>query len=165
MKKFLGLILGLSVFTTSFAVGSSVAPASSNPAKINAGEFFIPIGKDGQKISLLDLSQMKVKEFEALTDRKMKFVDKIKFRLGQKQLAKSINADGTISTKKLTSLNQSPQATEKSRKYLRLWLILLGVAIVISILGVFVPFLWIIGSLAGLASLVFFVLWIIEMSK
>jgi hypothetical protein len=104
MKKFLGVLLALSVFTSSFAVGTSVAPLPVSPAKIKAGEVFIPIGKTGHTISLLDLSRIKVKDLETITGEKMKFAEKASFKLAQKQLAKSINADGTINDKKLNKL-------------------------------------------------------------
>ena len=54
------------------------------------------------------------------------------------------------------------KADGKERQYLRLWLILLAVAIVFSILGIFVSFLWWISYLAGLGAAIFFILWIIE---
>ena len=58
----------------------------------------------------------------------------------------------------------APDATNEIDRYLKYALILLGVALVLSIvsgvagLGV----LWILASLAGIASTVFFVLWLIE---
>lgn len=104
MKKILVLFIALAIFTTSFASGNSSVLPSKKPAKLNAAEVFIPIGKDGQKISLLDLSQMRVKELEILTGQKMKFKEKVGFRLAQNQLAKSISADGTINNKKMNKL-------------------------------------------------------------
>jgi len=165
MKKVLGLFVALSIFSTSFGSGSASVLPSNKPAKINASEVFIPIGKNGQKISLLDLSKIRVKEFETISGRKMKFSDKVKFRLGQKQLSNSINSDNTIDAKKLGSLKPGKKATEKSRQYLRIWLVLLAAAIILSILGIFVGFLWIIGLIASLGALIFFILWLIELSK
>ena len=48
-----------------------------------------------------DLSQMKVKEFEALSGRDMKLADKVTFKMAQRELRKNISHDGTISSKKL----------------------------------------------------------------
>ncbi len=164
MKKFLGLFIALSILTSSFASGNASLLPSSKPAKINAANVFIPIGKD-RKVSLLDLSHMRVKDFESITGRKLSFSEKVKFTLGQKQLAKSINNDGTINNKKLASLNPAQRATEKSHRYLRIWLVLLVISIAFSILSIVSSFFWVIGALAGLGAVVFFVLWLIELSK
>jgi hypothetical protein len=101
MKKILGLFVALSFFSASFAVGTSTVLPSKKSPKLNATEVFIPIGKSGQKISLMELAHIRVKEVEALTGEKMKFTDKVSFKLAQSQLAKSINPDGTINSKKL----------------------------------------------------------------
>jgi len=107
MKQLLTLLIALAVFTTSFAGASTVILPKKNP-KLNANEVFIPVGKNGEKISLLDLSQMKVKDLEAVTGRKMKLVDKIGFKIAQKQLRSSINADGSINNKNLDRLASKP---------------------------------------------------------
>lgn len=99
MKKFYGLLFALSLFTFSFASPNVLAP--KKPSKLDANAIMLPIGKNGQTVSLMDLSRMKVKELEAITGEKMKLVDKIGFLAAQKQLRSSINADGTISSKKL----------------------------------------------------------------
>jgi hypothetical protein len=99
MKKFYGLLFALSLFAVSFASPNVLTP--KRPSKLDASAILIPIGKNGQTVSLMDLSRMKVKELEAVTGEKMKLVDKIGFLAAQKQLRNSINADGTISSKKL----------------------------------------------------------------
>lgn len=165
MKKIIVLFVALSIFNLSFASGSASGLTNIKPAKQNAAQIFIPIGKDGQKISLLELSQIKLKEFETLTGRQLKFSDKLKFKIGQRQLANSINADGTINNKKLANLNTSKRATEQSKKYLRIWLVLLAASILLYILSLAVSFFWILGLIASLGAAVFFVLWIIELSK
>jgi len=165
MKKIIGLVVALSIFNLSFASGSATDLTFNMPAKQNAAHIFIPIGKDGQKISLLELSKIKVKDFETLTGRQLKFSDKLKFKIGQKQLANSIHADGTINNKKLANLNTTKRATEQSRKYLRIWLVLLAASIILYLLSLAISFLWILGLLASLGAAVFFVLWIIELSK
>ena len=99
MKKFYGLLFALSLFTVSFASPNVLAP--KKPSKLDANAILIPIGEKGQTISLMDLSRIKVKELESITGEKMKLVDKIGFLAAQKQLRNSINADGTISSKKL----------------------------------------------------------------
>lgn len=59
----------------------------------------IPIGTTGQKISLLDLSRMSVKDVQAFTGKKMSLVDRIGFKTAQHKLRQSINPDGTLNTK------------------------------------------------------------------
>jgi hypothetical protein len=55
-------------------------------------------------------------------------------------------------------------AGDKTHQYLRLWIILLLLAIVLGILAWVVPFFWILASLAGLGALIFFILWLLSMS-
>jgi hypothetical protein len=100
MKKILTLSLAFFILSSTFA-NTNVAVLPERPAKINANNVLIPIGKNGEKISLMDLSRMKVKELEAVTGEKMKLFDKMGFAIAQKQLRNSINADGTINNKKL----------------------------------------------------------------
>jgi hypothetical protein len=100
MKKILFFLMALCLFTTSFA-----SFTLTNPPK-KASEIFIPLGEDGSKISLQDLSEVSVKDFEVLAGRKMKIADKISFHLAQRELRKSINEDGTVNDKKLVKATQ-----------------------------------------------------------
>jgi hypothetical protein len=166
MRKILASLIAISFVASSFASGLYSVPASKNPVT-KASEVVFPIGKNGAKISLMDLSQMSIKDWESISGQKMKLSQKIGFKLMQKQLRSSINADGTINQKKLEKMHQhtkTKKADDKTRGYLRLWLILLGAAIIFSILGIFVPFLWILSAVAGLGAAIFFILWIISMS-
>ena len=162
MKKILGLFIALSVLTSSFASGIASSPASSKPLPLNASELMIPIGKDGKKISLLDLSQIRLKEFEKLSGHKMNFGEKIKFRIAQNQLAKSINQDNTVNVKKMNSLKHSKKSSDKKRQYSRTWLILLILALVCALLALIIPFFGILSIIFGVGFLLFFVLWLIE---
>jgi hypothetical protein len=99
MKKLFTLFVALSIVATSLAGVSSVIKPKEKPVKVNASEVLIPVGNTGQKISLLDLSNIKLKEFEKLKDQKMKLGDKINFKFAQGKLRNSINADGTINNK------------------------------------------------------------------
>ena len=74
MKKFLFSLIALSFVVVSFASGTSVVPPSKKPAGIKASEMMIPLGKNGSKISLQELSQMKLKDYQLLTGKKMKLV-------------------------------------------------------------------------------------------
>lgn len=95
MKKFFILFASFFLFTTSFASsGFSFVPKK-------ASDVYLPIGSGGQKISLLDLSKIDVKEFETLSGRHLNFFDRLGFKFAQKKLRKSINDDGTINNKRL----------------------------------------------------------------
>jgi hypothetical protein len=163
MKRILTLFLALSFLTVSFAAGTATIVVPKKSPAPNANQILVPIGKTGEKVSLMDFSHMKAKDFETLSGKKLNLANKIAFSVLQRKLRNSMNANGDINSKVLEkAMLKTKKAEDKSHNYLRLWLILLGVAIVFSILGVFVPFLWILGSLAGLGAAIFFVLWIIE---
>ena len=95
MKKIILLFTALCFVVSSFAAFTLEAPL------VKASEVYITVGKNGEKISLLDLSRMKVKDLQELTGKKMKFFDKIGFTIAQKKLRESINSDGTFSQKKM----------------------------------------------------------------
>lgn len=99
MKRILTLCLALCFLSTSFAKTSVVLPGKS--VKPNANQIFVPIGKNGERISLMDLASLKVKDLETITGEKMNLKDRVGFSIAQKQLRNSINADGTINNKKL----------------------------------------------------------------
>jgi len=94
MKKVLLLLITFCLLATSFAA-FEIKPVSKK-----AAEIFLPIGKDN-KISLMDLSTISVKDFEKLTGRELKFFDRLAFKGAQKKLRNSISNDGTITNKRL----------------------------------------------------------------
>ena len=97
MKKILILFAAFALFTTCFgAVGILISPKK-------ASEVYIPMGKNMQ-ISLMDLSHIKVKDYEKITGRHLSFFEKMTFKAGQKKLRNSIAADGTITNKKLAKV-------------------------------------------------------------
>ena len=100
MKKAIILFALIAFFSATYSATNSnfVAPAK-NPVK--ASEVYLPVGKNGELISLMDLSQIRVKDYEKLTGKKMKLINKMNFKIGQRQLKKSINPDGTFSKKKV----------------------------------------------------------------
>ena len=95
MKK---TILFLMLVAT-FSVGYSTSH-SNETRPLKASEIFLPIGKAGQMISIEDLSLIKAKDFEELSGKKMRLIDKVGFSMTQKQLRKTINRDGTFNQKK-----------------------------------------------------------------
>lgn len=88
-------------FVCLFVTSPSFSSVAVTPPRLNANEVFIPIGKSGKTISLMDLSKIKQSDLEFLTGRKMNFFDKITFKIAQHKLQKNINADGTVDKKKL----------------------------------------------------------------
>ena len=102
MRKISGLLLAMTLALTTMAAPASVEPVKT--PKLKASEVFIPIGTTGMKISLQDLATMKVKDLEQLTGQKMKFTDKVGFKMAQNQLAKTISPDGTINSKRLNKM-------------------------------------------------------------
>ena len=99
MRKFYGLIIALTLALTGMAAPASLEPPKS--PKIKASEVFVPVGKTGMKISLQDLSVMKIKDLETLTGQKLSLSEKIGLKAAQKQLSQSINRDGTLNSKKM----------------------------------------------------------------
>jgi hypothetical protein len=89
------------LFTVCCFVFNSFAAALVEAPPIKASEVYITVGKNGEKISLLDLSRIKTRDLQELTGNKMKLFDRIGFKVAQKQLRESINNDGTFSKKKI----------------------------------------------------------------
>ena len=56
--------------------------------------------KQGSRF-LLDLSTISAKDLQNLTGKKMNFFDRLAFKASQRKLKKSIDADGTITSKKI----------------------------------------------------------------
>ncbi len=77
--------------------------ASVSPVKppVKAADIFFPVGETGAKISLLELSSIKVKELEQLTGNKMSFGDRLTFKIAQKKLRDNLSPDGSFETKKI----------------------------------------------------------------
>jgi len=163
MKRIITLSFCLSLFFSSFANANLVLP-KENP-KIDAKAFMVPIGKNGEKVSLKDLSEMSTKNYEQLTGKKMNLAKKLEFKLIQRNLRNTISDNGTIKTKILgKALVKAKRANAQTHKYLKLWLILLGLAIVFGLLGWVTGFFWILSTIAGIGAVVFFILWLISMS-
>lgn len=71
------------------------------PKKVYASDILIPLGDEGIKISLLDISKLTIKEAEVLRNEKMKFSEKIAFKVAQRKLRQSINSDGSLNDRRL----------------------------------------------------------------
>ena len=98
MRYFI-LLSGLVIlFSTASATLAPVRDGSK------ASAVFLPIGTTGKSISIEELSAISLSEFEHLTGKKMRFFDRISFRLAQRELRNSIREDGTITGKKAKKL-------------------------------------------------------------
>ena len=99
MKKVFALLAGLAIMAQSFAfVITNPTPAKPDPLK--ASDIRIPVA-NGKFITLQDLADMNAAEYAKLTGKKMKFFDRVGFKIAQKKLRSSINHDGTLNSKKL----------------------------------------------------------------
>ena len=96
MKKIIVLLAVFCFYTASFAsTGFTSAPK-------NANQMYIPMGNN-TRITLMDLSVMKVKDYEKLSGKHLNFFQKLAFKAEQKKLRNSISEDGTITNKKLAN--------------------------------------------------------------
>ncbi len=84
--------------------GVAPAIAANVPAPPKATDIRVPVGNTGQTVNLQELSLMKAADLEKLTGKKMGLLGRLEFRLAQKKLRHSINADGTINNEKLAML-------------------------------------------------------------
>jgi hypothetical protein len=91
---------------TVVAVSIAGVPSNTSPRhpKMYASEIFIPIGKTGNKISLLELSKISRSGLEKITGKKMNFWERHAFHSTQKKLKKGIDTDGVIADKKLQKI-------------------------------------------------------------
>ena len=71
---------------------------------MKASEIFVAVGSSGKTISLLDLSRMSVKEFQAYTGKKMNFANRLMFKAAQRKLRNDINPDGTMNSAKVAKM-------------------------------------------------------------
>ncbi|TMI74822.1 MAG: hypothetical protein E6H09_02990 [Bacteroidetes bacterium] len=95
MRKVLFLGTAMLLFSASFAISNVEVPV------LKADQVFIPIGKTGQKISYAQLATISMTDLQALTGRKMSFIERMNFRMAQSKIRKSIATDGTIKNKKI----------------------------------------------------------------
>lgn len=100
MRKILFLFAVLFIFHGTFASSRVVRPP------LNASEIFINVGKTGQSISLLELSRIKVRDFEKLTGKSLKFFDRLTFKAAQRSMRNSINDDGSLNNRRIEKFVQ-----------------------------------------------------------
>lgn len=101
MRKLLVILVAFFAFSSSFATSNALIKP-----RLKASEILIPIG-NGHVISVLDLSEMSIREVETLRGKKMKMADRIAFKAAQHKLRQSINYDGTLSLKMTKKLKKA----------------------------------------------------------
>src|SRR5687768_7626414 len=101
MKK-LSLLLTAFVIAAFTFASSSFSFTPKDPV-VYASQVFVPVGKDGNKISLLELSKISRSELEKMTGNKMNILEKRAFKKAQRKLEKGINDEGVITDKKMVS--------------------------------------------------------------
>lgn len=74
---------------------SAASAYSYTSLPINANEIYLTVGKN-MKISLINLSTIKIDDYEKLTGRHLNLFQRIEFKSIQTKLKKSIEPDGTI---------------------------------------------------------------------
>ena len=99
MKKVFTFFLASLLIT--FSMASVPNHESPKNSKMCASEIFVPIGKTGNKISLLELSTISRTDLEKMTGKKMNFLERHAFYSAQNKLKKGIDNDGVVSNKKL----------------------------------------------------------------
>ena len=85
------------LFTSAFAS----TPVKVDPSVIYASQIMIPVGKDGKKISLLELSKISKTDLEKMTGRKMTGIQSYAFKGAQKKMNKGIDKNGIVTNKKM----------------------------------------------------------------
>ena len=97
MKKYLLLFICTIIFSNSFSFSVIRNPVTQ------ANQVFIYAGKNGAKLSLLEISKISIKNYQIVTGQNLNFFERLSFKVAQKKLRKNINADGTVNSKMLGS--------------------------------------------------------------
>jgi len=138
MKRIIIFLAFVSFYSSAHSITNSML-VRSDKRPLKADEVYLPVGNSSRLISLMDLSRISVKDFETLSGKKMKFLDKVSFRIGQRQLKKSINQDGTFNRKSIEKYLAAPAGPgggfSLTGLLLGLFLSLLGVLIAYVIAG------------------------------
>lgn len=147
MRKIIIVLLAV-VFSVSSYAGIIYVPSNASDNAKAGVEITIEKVKATNMDAFLSLTPAKIQE---MTGKKMTFGQKIALKMAQKKMSKQLNKGKSIDIK-------------DERQMLRLWIIFALVAIALSILGIFIGFLWFLSGLAWLAAVVFFVLWLVALA-
>ncbi|MGI8583313.1 MAG: hypothetical protein ACR2KX_14025 [Chitinophagaceae bacterium] len=97
MKKYLLLFLSIIIFSSSFSF------SVIKPAMVQADKVFIFAGKNGARLSLLEVSKISIKDYQRITGQHLNFFERLNFKAAQKKIRKNISADGTVNSKILST--------------------------------------------------------------
>ena len=97
MRKIFTFFVAILILASSFAS----TPVSVTPGVMYASQIMIPVGKDGKKISLLELSKISKDDLEKMTGRKMSGIQAMAFKGAQKKMNKGIDNNGVVTSKKM----------------------------------------------------------------
>lgn len=147
MRKII-IVLLAAVFSVSSYAGIIYVPSNASDNTKAGVEATIEKVKATNMDAFLSLTPAKIQE---MTGQKLSFGQKIALKMAQKKMEKQLKKGKALDTK------------DKS-KMLRLWILFAIIAIVLGIIGWFVPFVWALSGLAWLASVIFFVLWLIALA-
>ena len=126
MKKICFFFVAFFLFATSFGSSVILTPTPSPvPSTPNASKIYLPLGLNGQKVSLLDLSKMKIKDYQKFSGQHLSLFDKIRFKFAQKKLRNSINADGTVNSRALQDFTKSSAGGGGKSQVIALLLVIL----------------------------------------
>jgi len=114
MRRILTLTLAIAMAgTTSFAAAIVVPSTTPVPLEtatpaplVKATDIRIPVGSTGKFINLQELADIKLADFEKLTGKKMRWIDRMQFKLAQRKLRHAINEDGIVTNKKLAAMGR-----------------------------------------------------------
>lgn len=147
MRKIIIVCLA-AVFSISSFAGIIYVPSNTSDNTKAGIETTIEKVKATNMDAFLALTPAKVHE---MTGKKMTFGQKIALKMMQKKFTKQLKKGKSIDI-------------HDKGKMLRLWIIFALVALVLSILGLFVTFAWYLSGLAWLAALIFFILWLVALA-
>ena len=109
MKKLVTLMAAIALVASSFASAIVVpattpAPAVTPAPQLKACDIKIPLGNTGKFINLQELADMKVTDYEKVSGKKMRWINRLEFKLAQRKLRNAINEDGTVNNRKLAMM-------------------------------------------------------------
>lgn len=99
MKKFLLILISFVIFSDSFCFSVIKSPVTQ------ANQVFVYVGNSNAKISLLEISEISIKDYQKISGKHFNFFERLNFKNAQKKLRKSIKVDGTIDNKILKNFS------------------------------------------------------------
>ena len=101
MRKLLIATIVFLVCAGTMSFKPIIEKRSEKPGGMNASAVLIPVGTEGKKISLLELSTISRPALEKLTGKKMNFTQRLAFKGAQQKLRQGIDDNGIVTNNKL----------------------------------------------------------------